>query len=212
MGKKRMHTLVDEPWLPDYIREKTSEAMIKAIPNMAKELKVDRRIIWRWMNERPELLKAYKQGVHEWWEKIFGIMLECYDKGMSDHEVAREIGISYECYQQWISEGVNEAFIQAYQLGRTFSRAWWDKQGRENLSARNFNASIYIWSMKMRFGLFDQLMIPGFEKDYTDLDTQDRSVQSIEVRLKKIISHEIKEGKTDAGSHKVLDDPGEEQD
>lgn len=208
---KRSHKIADRPHIAEDIERIASKNAVKALANIHKELGICKETLNYWIRHNQDIIKAYEKGMLAWWDHICKVMVDSYAEGMSDHEVAKRIGISAETFSQWHKHGVNKQFCDAYKLGRTLCRAWWDQKGRENLVAKNFNASVYIWSMKMRFGLFDDLLIPDFQKEKTGDVNTETEVQSIEVRLKKIITHEIK-GTKEEDEPRSLEGPGEKED
>lgn len=63
--------------------------------------------------------------------------------------------------------------------------------------------------MKVNFGMFDNLMIQEFEKDRADKSDTDIETQSIEIRLKKMITREIR---SDQNEPLQLEGPGKKED
>jgi len=75
---------------------------------------------------------------------------ELMQDGVSLHEVAKEIGVSYGTLNRWREE--KKKFRKAVEEGISLSHAWWLKVGQENLSNKNFNTNLYQANMRNRFG------------------------------------------------------------
>jgi len=203
------NSIAGQYWMPAKVKKLVEQHGLKSIPEIAKELSVTVNCVEKWLTQRPDFIEAYKEGVYLFWERIAGIMHDCYSKGYSDHEVSKEIGISRKTYWDWHKTRVNETFVEAYESGRTLTRAWWDQQGRENIANRKINAPVYIWLMKIHFNLFDPLVISEYEKNTNNETESETEVQSTEIRLKRIITREIKGGKS---GPELLEEFGEEED
>jgi hypothetical protein len=70
--------------------------------------------------------------------------------GYSVVEMCAEIGVSRSTLEtNWPAE--HPEFLQAFTHARELSQAWWETQGRTNLTADKFQASLYSRSMAARF-------------------------------------------------------------
>jgi hypothetical protein len=89
-------------------------------------------------------------------------LLELYRQGGSDKEVKALIyswigTFSNNLWDRWMKE--EEDFWETIKRGRMLSEAWWEKQGRSNLTSSNFNATLWYMNMKNRFGWADSQKI-----------------------------------------------------
>lgn len=104
-------------------------------------------------------------------ESIINRLPDMFSEGQSIVEVCVELGISVATYFSWQEQ--YPEFLEASTRGKLISRAWWEKQGRENLfdeseydaekkisSNKKFNDRLWSKNMGCRFkvvesGLFD---------------------------------------------------------
>ncbi len=82
-------------------------------------------------------------------------LLELYSQGASDKEVKALIHswlgkFSNNLWDRWMKE--EEDFWETIKKGRLFSEVWWEKQGRMNLSNKNFKTTLWYVNMRNRFG------------------------------------------------------------
>jgi len=64
--------------------------------------------------------------------------------------MAAEIGVARATLEtNW--PAAHEEFLEAFNRAKELSQAWWEKQGRTNLTAQSFQASLYSRSMAARF-------------------------------------------------------------
>lgn len=77
------------------------------------------------------------------------VMLREYKQGASDTEIRAELGITYSAWRALLIESPD--FQDIVTLGKQFSKAWWLKQGRIQLTERNFNAYLWYKNMQNRF-------------------------------------------------------------
>jgi len=71
-------------------------------------------------------------------------------EGYSIVEMAAEIGVARTTLERLWPEAHPE-FLQALDEARDRSQAWWETQGRKNLTADKFQAALYSRSMAARF-------------------------------------------------------------
>lgn len=69
---------------------------------------------------------------------------------MSVVEMAASIGVSRNALERNWTEA-NPEFMTALEEARDLSQAWWERQGRENLTTGGFQSSLYSRSMAARF-------------------------------------------------------------
>jgi len=103
-----------------------------------------------------------KIGLSLLWDKWHDDILLLYSQGASDVEVRaliyNECGFgSYTLWSRWIEE--EEEFNQVIKIGRLLSETWWHKNGRTNLSNKDFNYTGWYMNMKNRFGWKDNQSI-----------------------------------------------------
>lgn len=70
--------------------------------------------------------------------------------GMSIVEMCAELGCARSTLEAAWPEA-NPEFSEALDKARVAAQAWWETQGRENLTADKFQASLYSRSMAARF-------------------------------------------------------------
>lgn len=83
-------------------------------------------------------------------------VVEMMKEGKSRYEVAAELGVTTATIAQW--ELNNPDFSEALHIGEEASRAWWEKQARDNLivgTGVKFNTTLWTFIMKNRFGWAD---------------------------------------------------------
>lgn len=95
-----------------------------------------------------------KSGLDElpngWMRKI----LELYDNGASDVEVRAQIyqwrgTYSDDLWYRWIKD--EDEFSRTIKTGKMLSRCWWEKNGRTNLTTKEFNTRLWTVNMNNRF-------------------------------------------------------------
>lgn len=76
--------------------------------------------------------------------------------GASLREVAAELDISFETLTYWRNSSMYAEFGDALDEGVALAQAWWEKLGRAGAAGKiDFNASVWIFTMKSRFGYRD---------------------------------------------------------
>jgi len=76
-------------------------------------------------------------------------MLEMMSEGASISELCAEFNIPKSAHRRFVSQ--DEEYADYYEMGKTLSEAWWSKEGRLNLSNRNFNNRMWAINMFNRF-------------------------------------------------------------
>lgn len=77
-------------------------------------------------------------------------VLELGAEGYSVVEMAAEIGVARATLEtNW--PAAHPEFLEAFTHARQLSQAWWEGQGRKNLTADKFQAQLYSRSMAARF-------------------------------------------------------------
>ena len=77
------------------------------------------------------------------------LLVKIMTKGHGRAEFCKKIQISLSTFCRWLDNF--EEFRLAYELGRTYSLAWWENQAMANLSNPKFNG--FMWS-RMVFNKF----------------------------------------------------------
>lgn len=83
------------------------------------------------------------------WEKI---LAEEYTVGASDVEVMARLRMTVGMFDELYSDPTSSHFKQVVDFGRMLSKAWWYRQGRVNLTKREFNGNLWYQIMKNRYG------------------------------------------------------------
>tara|TARA_R110002167_G_scaffold154644_2_gene348882 strand:- start:272 stop:646 length:375 start_codon:yes stop_codon:yes gene_type:complete len=79
-----------------------------------------------------------------------GEILSMMREGASIKEVSAALGICRASLYNWKRQ--YPEFLDTIKRGETYSQAWWERQGRENLQNRNFNNHHWFRQMCNRFG------------------------------------------------------------
>jgi hypothetical protein len=94
--------------------------------------------------------KETTQLANDWQELVLTEM----EHGASLQEVKVLLGISNDLYDRWMKEDIE--FSETIKRGKELSEAWWLKQGRTNLSNKEFSPTLWYMNMKNRFGWRDR--------------------------------------------------------
>jgi hypothetical protein len=82
--------------------------------------------------------------------KFCAKVFELGKQGYSVVEMCAEIGVARNTLEtEWPSK--HGEFSEAFTRARELSQAWWEEQGRKNLTADKFQAQLYSRSMSARF-------------------------------------------------------------
>lgn len=82
------------------------------------------------------------------------VVIEKFGQGYSVCEVCVKLGIAQDTFYDWQKK--YEDFSEAIRIGLTAAQAWWEQMSRNNLSSREFNANLWSFNMKNRFGYRDK--------------------------------------------------------
>lgn len=78
------------------------------------------------------------------------VVIECGKQGMTVAEMAAELDICRDTFNEWRNE--KKEFSDAVKRGLGFAQAWWEQRGRQHTFKQDgFNATSYIFQMKNRF-------------------------------------------------------------
>jgi hypothetical protein len=93
------------------------------------------------------------------WERL---ILSQMARGASKQEIKAALHISNDQHARWMAlpeEGQPDEFQkyrETVKRGDQLCEAWWEKQGRINLSKRQFSPVLWYMNMKNRFGWKDR--------------------------------------------------------
>lgn len=77
-------------------------------------------------------------------------VIELGKQGYSVVEMACDVGVSRNTIEQaWPARYPD--FLKAFEQARAESQAWWEEQGRKNLTSKTFQQALYSRSMAARF-------------------------------------------------------------
>lgn len=76
--------------------------------------------------------------------------LDLYREGAGDVEIAEHLSMTMKQFRSLCED--NEAFRSFVEKGSTVAQAWWWRQGRKNLANKTFNATMWAFNMKNRYG------------------------------------------------------------
>lgn len=96
--------------------------------------------------------------------KMCATVVELMKEGASLVEVAAELGVHRDTLNEWKrlgSEQYNKEFADAIKEGELRSQAWWERNGRTNLTNKDFNYTGWYMNMKNRFGWKDKQELSG---------------------------------------------------
>lgn len=95
-------------------------------------------------------------------------ILEMYQEGAGDTEVKAFIwqqrgSFSEDLWTRWLKD--EPEFSETIRFGRSLSAAWWEKQGRVNLSTQGYSYTGWYMNMKNRFGWRDKTEVDNKSTD-----------------------------------------------
>lgn len=122
-------------------------------------------------------------------------LTELYGSGGGDAEAAVILKITTRRFEQLYLE--QPAFAEIIDMCRTLSRAWWDSLPRKNLWNKDFNAPLYNFNMKNRFGWADKSEIRE-ERDAKNMD-----ISELRSRIIKQMPHLLQKF-PELGNHLAL--------
>lgn len=86
-------------------------------------------------------------------------------EGLSFEAFAGRVSVSIETIYEWARR--YPEFAEAKKRGAAASRIWWENAGKIGMLAPGFNAAVWIFNMKNRFGWRDKQ--PDEREDDADL-------------------------------------------
>lgn len=81
--------------------------------------------------------------------KLCNLVVDCGKKGFSVTEIACEIGVVKQTLYSWSEK--HKEFMDALTRARQESQAWFERVGRENLTAERFQSSLWSKQVSCRF-------------------------------------------------------------
>jgi hypothetical protein len=112
-------------------------------------------------------------------------LIDFMSKGYSFEAFAAHVGVSCNCTYQWVK--ANPEFAEAKERAFEHSRLFWERCGIEGMfMEKGFNATVWIFNMKNRFGWRDAHKV--------ELETKDADKMSKEEILAELeqIKKELK--------------------
>lgn len=129
------------------------------------------------------------------------LLIKHMSEGYSFETFGAHVNCSKDTLYRWRDE--HPEFCEAKKQGESKARHWWEEKGAEGACGLipNFNASVWIFSMKNKFGYRDTIdaNIKSHHTERKELAIEDKS-QEIVTRLLSFMEgkqevHEIKEAK-----------------
>jgi len=97
-------------------------------------------------------------GNNKYKKKMDVDVIQLYNGGLSDAEVAVELNISRQTFYKWVK--TKPSFAEGVEKGRSLSEAWWQRIGRLAVMGKlKVNARIYIANMKNRFQWIETVVV-----------------------------------------------------
>jgi hypothetical protein len=118
---------------------------------------------------------------HDWRREA----LNLYDQGAFDREVMRELDLTPEMWRVLTESPNYREFSEVVEIGRAFSAAWWETQGRKNLNNSKFNTALYKSMMSNHFGWSDKTEQSMTRLDFSNLNDDDlfRTIKELSAKL-----------------------------
>ena len=82
-------------------------------------------------------------------------MIDLSRQGMSDVEIAAEIGVGVSTLRGWADQ--YEEFSTAYEIGQALHESWYLQKGKAGLDQRNFNTSLFKFLTGNKLGYADKV-------------------------------------------------------
>lgn len=120
---------------------------------------------------------------HNWAKEI----VEYYRQGYSDTEVAAAMNITIKHFNAMLGE--NPTFSKLVEFGRTLSKAHWEGLARKNVTNKQFNAGLYSFYMKNKFGWADKIETSNTNEN-TNL-SDDQLLEEIQRKIKRLNNPEL---------------------
>lgn len=77
--------------------------------------------------------------------------------GKSIEQLSIHLGITKETLYVWLKDPEKKSFSDAIKIGLEHSHAWWLEKGREGVTNKDIQATMWYMNMKNRFGWADKV-------------------------------------------------------
>lgn len=84
-------------------------------------------------------------------EELCKRVIELGEQGLSEAEIAKEVGHPRTTLRTWAESGNWPEFTSAFARAAEMSLAWWERECRENLGNKAFNAQLWLKTVASRF-------------------------------------------------------------
>lgn len=94
---------------------------------------------------------------YKWKKKYCEQLTEHMSKGYSLEAFAGSIGVTRDCIYKWIDR--HECFKEAFEIGKSKQHMFFEGMGIHGMTGKlkNFNASVYIFTMKNKLKWKDKI-------------------------------------------------------
>lgn len=145
-----------------------------------------------------KLKPNWRKGTARYDPSVCEKVVQFMKKGYGQDVISAHLGVSTRVFHGWMER--HRDFRDAVEEGKRYSQLWWETQGIKAVQGqiKGFNASVWIFCMKNKFGWREKQEISGDEDRPVTVrvvkfsDTQEKV---IEPEWKKIESVESEEGK-----------------
>ena len=121
-------------------------------------------------------------------------VIKYMSKGYSKEACAGLFGISKQTFYNWASK--HPEFLDAIKRGETASLLYWERTGLEGVQSGNkFNATVWIFNMKNRFGWRDKKELGIESKIDADisLDQNEKAQVDFALKVGKMSDEELRQ-------------------
>jgi len=115
------------------------------------------------------------------WEKK---ALAMYMEGCSDREVMRELNLTPAKWRTLEGDILASDFADIVEFGRMLSAAWWEEQGRINLTNKTFNTGLWLANVKHRLGWGEGSTADALEMQNIDSEDLARQINALLPKFK----------------------------
>ena len=130
-----------------------------------------------------DVLKELEAREHDWRREA----LNLYDQGAFDREVMRELNLTPDKWRVLAEDPHYREFSEIIEIGRAFSAAWWEGQGRKNLFNPKFQTTLYKSMMGNHFGWSDKTEQSMTQLDFSNMNDDDlfKTISELSAKLNK---------------------------
>lgn len=111
------------------------------------------------------------------------VLLDLMKQGASIYELCLEFEVCEQTIYNWFKE--HPEFLESKKKGLSFSRGWWERQGRTNLKDKDFNYTGWYMNMKNRFGWADKSENKNDNKNYNSKELTAEEIKRINDNLER---------------------------